>query len=217
MNNRRIGRIGAGITGVAVAAFAISMLVELICGISMVFVSQLVYIFIALGYVVFTAAVVTYNRSYEKKAAGFAGMAFSAVYATLILIVYYAGVTTVAIDKSLSPETLSIISYAQTGSLFFNYDLLGYGIMALSTFFVGFTVEPRSKGDRAFRLLLWIHGVFFPACLLIPMLGVFNMSGDPLFGTVILEVWCLCFLPLCALGYRYFRVCGPRKDGGQTK
>jgi hypothetical protein len=211
--NQRIGKIGAGITGVAVAAFAISMLVELICGIPMVFISQLVCIFIALGYVILAGSIAAHNSNTEKKAAGVVGVAFSAMYATLILIVYYAGVTTVNLDKSLSSETLSIISYAQTGSLFFNYDLLGYGIMALSTFFIGFTVEPRNKGDSAFRLLLWIHRIFFPACLVIPMFGVFNGSGDALIGTLLLEIWCLYFMPLCVLGYRYFRKCKLCEEG----
>lgn len=207
MTNQRAGLLGAAITGTATALFALSMLAELIAGLSTMFLSQLICIFIALGYVVFASSVTAINRGREYQAAGTAGIAFSAVYAVLILIVYYAGVTTVSLVPTLSDETLSIISYARAGSLFFNYDLLGYGMMALSTFFVGFTVRPETKGDRVFRVLLWVHGFFFPVCLALPMLGIFRPGDDAMTGTLVLELWCLYFLPLCVLGYRYIKRC----------
>ena len=93
------------------------------------------------------------------------------------------------------------------GSLFFNYDLLGYGFMGLSTFFIGFTVIPNNKGDKAFRLLLWIHGIFFVSCLLMPMFPIFtpDMADGEIIGTLVLLVWCAYFLPICVLGWKYFR------------
>jgi hypothetical protein len=205
MTNNKLGKIGAAVTGAATAMFAISMLIDLITGVSMVFISQFVCMFIAFGFVAFMSAAAAKCQDKGRKGVGMAGVSFAAVYAVLIFVVYYAGVTTLNLDKSLSTETLSIISYAHAGSLFFNYDLLGYGVMALSTFLMGFTIEPKRKGDGIFRLLLWIHGIFFPLCLVIPMIGVFKPGGNPLFGTLILEVWCVYFIPLCVLGYRYFK------------
>ena len=43
----------------------------------------------------------------------------------------------------------------------FNYDLLGYGMMALSTFFIGLSVQADSKADKWMKALMMIHGIFF--------------------------------------------------------
>ena len=61
--------------------------------------------------------------------------------------------------------------------LLFNYDLLGYGMMALSTFFIG----------------------LFISCFIMPMTGVFtNMAtgetGNG--GTIALLIWCAYFFPI---------------------
>jgi hypothetical protein len=134
-------------------------------------------------------------------------MTFAAVYAVLIFIVYFAMLTTVRMNGSLSEEVLSIISFEHLGSLFFNYDLLGYGFMGLSTFFVGFTISPNGKSAKALQWLLWIHGVFFISCLLLPMLPLFTpgMAGGEIGGTLALLVWCAYFLPVCILSRRYFK------------
>lgn len=198
MNNTAVGKIGALVTGVSVASFALSMLVESI------FTSCLSSIFIAIGFVPFVVSIVAVNKHPERKAIGLTGIAFAAIYAVIIFLVYYAECTTVRMNGTLSKEALSIISYGHTGSLFFNYDLLGYGFMGLSTFLAAFLIEPQSKTDAALRTLLWVHGVFFPLCLVFPMFPLFTPESSPLTGVIILEVWCLYFLPICLLGYRYF-------------
>ncbi len=196
--NSSVGKIGAAVTGAAVLAFAISMLWGTI------FTSCLSSMFIAIGFIPFMVSIVAVNKNPERKAIGLTGIAFSAIYAVIILLVYYAECTTVRMNSALSQEALSIISYGHTGSLFFNYDLLGYGFMGLATFLVAFTVEPRSKGDAVLRTLLWIHGIFFLFCLVIPMLPLFTADSSSMMGVIILEAWCLYFLPICILGYRYF-------------
>jgi len=205
MKNSTIGKIGAAITGVSVAAFALAMLIEIVTGLRTASVSYFVCIFIAVGTIIFSAAIIGRNKDKQTTAAGLAGIAFAVVYAVLIFIVYYAMLTTVRLNQTLSDEAMSIINYERLGSLFFNYDLLGYGFMALSTFFVGFTVNPVSNGDRVFQRLLWIHGVFFLSCLIIPMTGAFSAETSPVFGMAVLEVWCVYFLPVCILGWKYFR------------
>ncbi len=98
-----------------------------------------------------------------------------------------------------------IIDYGNTGSLFFNYDLLGYAFMALSTFFGGFLVDKSKKCGKPLAIMLKIHGIFFLSCLFVPMFPVFTgASGDAAAGTVLLEIWCLYFMPICFFGYRYF-------------
>jgi len=207
LTNNKLGKTGAIVTGVSVAAFALAMLFFLISGANTTFVSYIVCMFIAIGYIMFAASLAAPSKSRPLTAVGLAGLAFSVVYAVLIFIVYYAMLTTVRTNNTLGEETLSIINYEHLGSLFFNYDLLGYGFMGLSTFFIGFTVKPKSKGDAALRLLLWIHGIFFVSCFLMPLFPVFtpDMAGGDIIGTIVLLVWCVYFLPICILGWRYFR------------
>lgn len=89
----------------------------------------------------------------------------------------------------------------------FNYDLLGYGIMALATFFAGLTIKPQKKADRWLKNLLLIHGVFFISCLIVPMLGVFKADGPAWVGVAALEFWCLYFCPISVLSLLHFARC----------
>jgi len=206
MNNNVAGKISAAVMGGSVSVFALALLVSLLTGLHTEQLSYFVCIFIAVGYVVFAAAVVACNKDKQLLAVGFAGIAFAVVYAVLIFLVYYAMLTTVRMNDSLSEETLSIINYERLGSLFFNYDLLGYGFMGLSTFFLGFLVRGKSKSRKALRMLLWVHGVFFLTCLIMPMFPIFTpgMAGGEVIGTLVLLVWCSYFLPVCILGWKYF-------------
>lgn len=66
------------------------------------------------------------------------GFAFAVVYAVLILLVYFVQTTSVRLDN-LNEQGIRILNF-QRGGLLFNYDLLGYGMMALSTFFIGLSI-----------------------------------------------------------------------------
>lgn len=74
----------------------------------------------------------------------------------------------------------------------FSYDLLGYALMALSTFFVGLTIEVKSKPDKCLKGLLLVHGIFFISCLVMPILGLFStdMQGAYWIGVAVLEFCC---------------------------
>lgn len=87
---------------------------------------------------------------------------------------------------------------------FFNYDLLGYAFMALSTFFTGLNIKAVDKKSKCLKILLMIHGIFFISCFFVPMFPVFTSGTDNIFGTILLEVWCIYFLPICVLGYKCF-------------
>ena len=133
------------------------------------------------------------------------GVVFAAIYAGLILLVYYAQTTSVRLED-LNEQAARILDY-QRGGLLFNYDLLGYGMMALSTFFIGLSIQAENMVDRWLKYLMMIHGVFFISCFVMPMTGVFTgmasgEAGDG--GTIALLVWCVYFFPIGVLAYRHF-------------
>ncbi|MBO4680179.1 MAG: hypothetical protein J5626_10985, partial [Lachnospiraceae bacterium] len=121
------------------------------------------------------------------------------------VIVYYTQCTTVA-NETLGESAARVLDYRYLG-LMFNLDILGYGIMALSTFFIGLTIVSKNKRDKALKILLIGHGIFFPPCLIMPMTGMFLGShGSTSSGGVIaLEIWCLYFLPIGILSYLHFK------------
>ena len=141
----------------------------------------------------------------ENKVAGKIALILSGVYSTLIMIVYFTQCTSV-INDDLSKETLKVLDYSNMG-LMFNLDLLGYAIMALSTFFIGLTLNVKDKKDKVLKYLLLIHGIFFISCLIMPMTGVFANSGgsNSIGGVIALEIWCLYFLPIGVLSYFHFK------------
>ena len=87
---------------------------------------------------------------------------FAIIYAVLILLVYFAQTTSVRLEN-LNEQAIRILDY-QRGGLLFNYDLLGYGMMALSTFFIGLSMNPTSKADKWLKCRMMVHGVFFISC-----------------------------------------------------
>lgn len=195
--NSTIAKTGAAMAAVSVAGFAVCMLLGFDFG------SYFVCMFLAFGFIMMIAGF--HAESDEKhKVAANAALVLSGVYAVLILLVYFAQTTAVRLD-SLGDEALKILDYKRLG-LFFSYDILGYGIMALATFFISLTINARSGRDKWLKGLLMVHGIFFIGCFLTPMLGVFNpdMNGAYLIGTLILEIWCAYFLPVCILAYLHF-------------
>lgn len=94
------------------------------------------------------------------------------MYAVLILLVYYAQITAVRNDV-LNEQAIMVLDFSR-GGLLFSYDLLGYGMMSLSTFFIGLTIKPKDKKDKWLKYLMMIHGVFFFGCFIMPIMGVFR-------------------------------------------
>jgi hypothetical protein len=143
--------------------------------------------------------------SNENKSIGLIALSFSILYGLFITLVYYTQLTTVHLTN-LSEEIAGLIDYSKFG-LFFNYDLLGYAFMALSTFFVGIKLETKNRGEKILKYLLCIHGIFAISCFILPMIGIFNenMHGRDIIGTIVLEFWCIYFIPICILSYKYFK------------
>ena len=196
--DKRIGQIGAGIVSVCVVGFALGMLVN------QIIVCYLTSIGIAWGLVLMNGAFLRFSRA-DAKTAAVCAVAFGAMYAFCNTMVYFVQVSTVR-NAELTGVALQLLDYRQFGMMF-DLDLLGYCLMAVSKFFAGLTILVRDKGDRWLKVLLLIHGVFFPACLVMPMLGVFGSGaeGTAWIGTVALLFWCAYFLPVGWLSALYFR------------
>ena len=197
--NENIAKAGSLIVSITVVIFALFMLMDFSFG------SYFICMILAIGFIMMTSGF--YNESEnEKKVAAMNGVIFATIYAVLIVIVYFAQTTTVRLE-TLNLQASQIIDYSR-GGLFFNYDLLGYGFMALSTFFTGLTIENKTKSDKILRCLMMLHGIFFIVCLIMPMTGILqqttdNNSGKA--GVIALEFWCVYFAPIGILSFMHFR------------
>lgn len=196
--NRKIGMYCSIINLISVIGFAISMLLGFYMG------SYFSSMFIAFSFVPMICGYAHFSEK-SRKLAGYIGVAFSAMYAAIILLVYFAQITTVRL-VSLTGEAAAILDFQQFG-LLFNYDMLGYALMALSTFFAGLTVNADLKTDKWLKYLLMIHGIFFVSCLISPMLGLFQADSPAWIGVAVLEFWCLYFCPISVLSFLHFSKC----------
>ncbi|HML69025.1 MAG TPA: hypothetical protein PKA81_11575 [Clostridia bacterium] len=193
----RIGKTGSAAVILGAVGFAVCMLtgpIALCYGSS---------IAIALGLMLMNGAFYRFSRP-DAKAAAMCAVAFGAIYTFCNVMVYFVQLSTVR-NMALTRVALQLLDY-RTFGMMFDLDMLGYCLMAFSTFFAGLTIRVRDKGDRALKILLLVHGVFAPMCFLMPILGLFSgdMQGAEWIGTAILEFWCAYFLPIGILSYRYF-------------
>ena len=196
--NRTIAKTGALIVTISVFLFAVCMMIPLNFG------SYFVCMLLAIGYVMMAAGI-SCESDAEHQVAAKTGMAFAVIYAVFILMVYFAQTTTVRLD-TLNDQAVRLLDFSR-GGLIFNYDLLGYGMMALSTFFLGLTIRGNNSVDRWLKRLMMIHGIFFFSCFIMPMTGVFSSmaNGETSMGGVIaLECWCVYFVPVGILTYLHF-------------
>lgn len=196
--SRKIGMIGSLINAFTVLAFAICMLMHFNFG------SYFVCILLALSFLCMIGAFDA-QCTEKNKVAGRVALVMAGVYATFIMLVYYTQCTTVQ-NETLSEGAARVLDYRFLG-LMFNIDVFGYGIMALSTFFIGLTICVKDKVDKALKILLLGHGLFFPGCFIMPMTGMFlGSDGSTSSGGVIaLEIWCLYFLPIGILSFLHFK------------
>ena len=199
MMNRTIPKIGAAVVTITVFLFAVCMIIDFSFG------SYLVCMFLPLGYIMMAVGF-QYESCEDRRVPANIGVAIAVIYAVLILLVYFAQTTSVRLED-LNEQAVRILDY-QRGGLLFNYDLLGYGMMALSTFFIGLSMNPNSKADKWLKYLMMVHGVFFISCFIMPMTGVFtDMASEEAGngGTIALLGWCAYFIPIGVLAYRHFQ------------
>ena len=197
--NKTIAKIGSAIVTVTVFLFALFLIINYSMG------SYFVCLILPLGYIMMTAGLHNECES-DRKVAATTGMTLAAVYCTLIMLVYFTQLTTVS-NEQLTEQATNLLSMGKCG-LIFNFDLLGYGIMALSTFFTGLSMKANNKTDKWLKALMMIHGVFYLSCTFMPMTGIFSKmssGGDGLGGRLALVVWCVYFLPIGILSFLHFR------------
>ena len=196
--NKMISKVGSAIVTVTVFLFAVFLIINFSMG----------YFFVCLilpiGFIMMTAGL---NNECEgdRKVAANIGLILAAVYGTMIMLVYFTQLTTVK-NEQLNEQTANLLEFSKMG-LIFNYDLLGYGVMALSTFFTGLSMKPKNKADKWLRTLLMIHGVFYFSCTFMPITGMFarmSSGGDGIGGRIALVVWCVYFLPVGMLSFLHF-------------
>ncbi len=196
--NKKIGVYGSVVNFIAVICFALSMLFGFDYG------SYFSSMFIAFSFVLMMCGYANFADK-EAKLAGYVSVAFSVIYTVIILLVYFAQLTTVRLNE-LTQQAAVLLDFQQCG-LMFNYDLLGYAAMSVATFFAGLTITPITKADRWLKNLLMIHGVFFISCLIAPILGLFKANSPAWVGVAVLEFWCLYFLPISTLSFLHFSNC----------
>ena len=196
--NKIISKVGSSIVTVTVFLFALLLMINFPTG----------YFFVCLilpiGFIMMTAGIQNECEG-DRKVAANIGLILAAVYATFIMLVYFAQLTTVK-NEQLNEQAASLLVFGKFG-LIFNYDLLGYGVMALSTFFTGLSMKPKNKTDKWLRALMLIHGVFYFSCTFMPMTGMFakmSSGGDGIGGRLALVVWCVYFLPIGILSFIHF-------------
>ena len=196
--NKIISKVGSSIVTVTVFLFALFLMINFPTG----------YFFVCLilpiGFIMMTAGIQNECEG-DRKVAANIGLILAAVYATFIMLVYFAQLTTVK-NEQLNEQAANLLVFGKFG-LIFNYDLLGYGVMALSTFFTGLSMKSKNKTDKWLRALMLIHGVFYFSCTFMPMTGMFakmSSGGDGIGGRLALVVWCVYFLPIGILSFIHF-------------
>lgn len=199
--DRKLSLTGAALNIAGVLVFAAGMLTgpfALCC---------IASIFIAWGLTMMNGGFWRYGRRDAKVAAACA-LVFGGMYAFCNTMVYFIQISTVA-NNVLGAQAAKLLDYRRFGMMF-DIDMLGYCLMAISTFFAGLTIEAKDRGGRWLKALLILHGVFAPMCFIMPMLGLFSagMAGADWIGTAILEFWCAYFLPIGILSFRYFYIQG---------
>ena len=197
--NKTIAKVGSGIVTVTVFLFALFLIINYSMG------SFFVCLILPLGFIMMTAGL--YNEcENDRKVAANIGLVLSAVYCTFIMLVYFAQLTTVN-NEQLTEQAANLLEMGKCG-LIFNYDLLGYGIMALSTFFTGLSMKAKNKTDKWLKALMMIHGVFYLSCTFMPITGMFlkmTSGGDGIGGRLALVAWCVYFLPIGLLSFLHYR------------
>ena len=197
--NKTIAKVGSEIVTVTVFLFALFLIINY----SMV--SFFVCLILPLGFIMMTAGLHNECEN-DRKVAANIGLTLAAVYCTFIMLVYFTQLTTVK-NEYLNEQAANLLTMGKCG-LIFNFDLLGYGIMALSTFFTGLSMKAENKADKWLKAFMMIHGVFYFSCTFMPITGLFSKmssGGDGLGGRLALVAWCVYFLPVGILSFLHFR------------
>jgi len=194
--NRKLGLYSSCIAAICTIVFGVGLTIKFD------FLNYFSCMILSWSYVLLTCAYAFYAKE-DRKAVANAGVAIAVIYAVFINLVYFSQLTTV-VYKTADEAILDAITF-RAGSWLFGFDIFGYGIMALSTFLIGLTIEVKTKKDKWMKVMLLLHGVFFPACVILPMLNIFNAGTEDASGITALMVWCIYFAPIMILSALHFK------------
>ena len=197
--NKMIPKVGSAIVTVTVFLFALFLIINYSMG------SFFVCLILPIGFIMMTAGLHNEIESDHKVAANI-GLILAGVYSTFIMLVYFTQLTTVN-NEQLTEQAANLLEMGKCG-LIFNFDLLGYGVMALSTFFTGLSMKAKNKADKWLKAFMMIHGIFYFSCTFMPITGIFSKmssGGDGLGGRLALVAWCVYFLPVGILSFLHFK------------
>ena len=201
--NNGVSKVGSAIVTVTVFLFVLFLIINIPMG------YYFVCLILPIGFIMMTAGLQNECES-DRKVAANIGLLLAAVYSTFIMLVYFTQLTTVN-NEQLNEQATNLLEFGKFG-LIFNFDLLGYGVMALSTFFTGLSMKPKNKKDKWLKALMMIHGLFYFSCTFMPITGMFakmSSNGDGIGGRLALVAWCVYFLPIGILSFLHF---GSRKN-----
>jgi len=201
--NNGVSKVGSAIVTVTVFLFALFLIINIPMG------YYFVCLILPIGFIMMTAGLQNECES-DRKIAANIGLLLAAVYSTFIMLVYFTQLTTVN-NEQLNEQATNLLEFGKFG-LIFNFDLLGYGVMALSTFFTGLSMKANNKKDKWLKALMMIHGLFYFSCTFMPITGMFakmSSNGDGIGGRLALVAWCVYFLPIGILSFLHF---GSRKN-----
>jgi hypothetical protein len=201
-----VGKAAAIAIAVVTIVFAISLIWEVIN--SSEFAKNLGYVaslLLAICVVIMMACF--YDVTKERfKIYGLLALVSSIMYAPFCISTYFLQLSIVAFNPlNLSNEVLKAITF-NPGSPMFAIDMLGYGFLCLSTLVAGFALIEAE--DKILRVLCFFHGALVVPTIAAPIIsGVFlSTSGETDFtGHFVLLFWCIVFVPIALLFFRYFK------------
>ncbi len=203
MNNKQLGQLFSLIAGIATLLFGLVMLLpDPSLSKNLSYASSM---FISIGYLGMACAFAV-QVSADQKATAWLGMTLATAYFVFINLVYFTQLSTIR-SGSAAAEVLQAITYSP-GTWFFNLDLFGYGIMSLSTFCLGLSLKASSQAEKWLKGLMFAAGIFALSGILLPLFNLFSTEsgaeGD-FIGTLVLEFWCLYFIPVTLLAAAFFK------------
>ncbi|MDR2148329.1 MAG: hypothetical protein LBE91_17940 [Tannerella sp.] len=142
-------------------------------------IAGIAHIVFALSFVPVSAIYSMYGRK-GLRVASDAGKLFAGMYATVGLAVI------VFSFAELPPEN----------DILLGFNLLVNGLLSLATLFLSLALKARTTAEKMLKWMLLLHGV-----IAIP--SAFLINNFP-FGLLLLELWCLYFIAINMLAYRYF-------------
>ncbi|WDV47846.1 hypothetical protein PV797_09175 [Clostridiaceae bacterium M8S5] len=202
--NKKIGIFSANILTLTIIIFFSTLLLSLINRTQMIdMLSYATCILLSWSYIIVTI-VSSYLCGKKHKVASEVGKSFGIIYSVFVSLTYFTQLTIIN-NGTLSSELMNLFDYTNTGNWMFSINLIGYGIMAVSTYFVGVSIQPKNKCDSVLKLILQIHGIFV-VCIALPMTKLFVGDNDSqTIGTLALMAWCMMFIPIPLLFARRFK------------